>query len=95
MSTNMAAMRSTSSRAGSGSSALLALTFVFDLVDTLLKGVAHFERYGVEYLVRTPLYVALCIAAMFFGNRKLHAAFVIGSLVYEASWIVRQFRTLT
>jgi hypothetical protein len=49
----------------------------------------------VEYLVRTPLYVALCIAAMFIGNRKLHAAFVIGSLIYEASWILRQFRTLT
>ena len=33
---------------------LLALTFIFDFVDTLLKGAAHFERYGVEYLVRTP-----------------------------------------
>ena len=74
---------------------LLALTFVFDFFDTLLKGVEHFERYGVEYLVRTPLYVALCIAAMFIGNKKLHAAFVVGSLINEASWILRQFRTLT
>jgi hypothetical protein len=60
-----------------------------------MKGAAHFERYGVEYLVRTPISVALCVTAMFVVNRKLHAAFVIGSLIYEASWILRLFRTLT
>lgn len=49
----------------------------------------------MEYLVRTPIYVALCVTAMFVVNRKLHAAFVIGSLIYEASWILRLFRTLT
>ena len=74
---------------------LLGVTFAFDFVDTLLKGVAHYERYGLEYLVRTPILIGLCIAAMFVGNRKLHAAFVIGILLYEASWILRQFRTLT
>jgi hypothetical protein len=74
---------------------LLAFTFVFDFVDTLLKGREHFEHFGLEYLVRTPIYIGLCVVAMFVGNRKLHAAFVIGSLVYEASWILRQFRTLT
>ena len=74
---------------------LLGVTFVFDFLDTLLKGVAHYERYGMEYLVRTPILIGLCIAAMFVGKRKFHAAFVIGILVYEASWILRQFRTLT
>jgi hypothetical protein len=61
----------------------------------LLKGAAHFERFGVEYLVRTPIHSALCGGAMVAVNRKLHAAFVAGSLLYEASWIVRLFRTLT
>jgi len=74
---------------------LLALTIVFDFADTLLKGAAHFERYGVEYLVRTPIYIALCVTAMFVANRRFHAAFVVGSLIYEASWILRLFRTLT
>jgi hypothetical protein len=73
---------------------ILALTFLFDLVDTLLKGVAHFERYGIEYLVRTPAAVALCVAAMVIANRRFHAAFVAASLAYEASWILRLFRTL-
>jgi hypothetical protein len=72
----------------------LALTFLFDLVDTLLKGTVHFERFGVEYLVRTPIYIALCAAAMAIANRKFHAAFVAASVVYEASWILRLFRTL-
>jgi hypothetical protein len=73
---------------------LLALTFVFDLVDTLLKGTAHFERYGVEYLVRTPIQIALCAAAMIIANRRFHVAFVAASLLYEGSWILRLFRTL-
>jgi hypothetical protein len=70
-------------------------TFVFDFFDTWLKGAAHFERFGVEYLVRTPIYIALCAVAMVVVNRGLHAAFVVGSLIYEASWILRLFRTLT
>ena len=49
----------------------------------------------MEYLVRTPIYMALCVAAMVTGNKRLHAAFVIGSLVYEVTWILRLFRTLT
>ena len=74
---------------------LLVLTFVFDFFDTLLKGKEHFERYGMEYLIRTPIYVALCVIAMFTGNKRLHAAFVTASLIYEATWILRLFRTLT
>ena len=90
----MAATRSISCHAGNGSSACWALTFVFDFFDTLLKGQEHFARYGAEYLVRTPIYVALCVAAMFIGNKRLHAAFVIASLIYEGTWILRLFRTL-
>lgn len=73
---------------------LLALTFAFDLVDTLLKGAAHFERFGTEYLVRTPIAVALCAAAMIIANRTFHATFVAAMLAYQASWILRLFRTL-
>jgi hypothetical protein len=49
----------------------------------------------VEYLVRTPIYIALCVIAMFIGNKRLHAAFVTASLIYETTWILRLFRTLT
>ena len=39
---------------------ILAGVFVFDLVDTLLKGRVHFAAFGSEYLIRVPVYMALC-----------------------------------
>ena len=48
---------------------MLDATYLFDVVDTLIKGQAHFERFGTEYLIRTPLLVGLCIAAAFTTNR--------------------------
>ena len=73
---------------------ILAVVFVFDLVDTLLKGREHFATFGPEYLIRVPLYVVLCVIAMITTNGRYHAAFVIGSLIYEVSWIMRLFNTL-
>jgi hypothetical protein len=74
---------------------LLALTYVFDLIDTLLKGRAHYEAFGSEYLVRVPVFVALCVVAIVTPNRWFQAALVAGSLIYQVSWIVRLFDTLT
>jgi len=73
---------------------ILAITFVFDLFDTLLKGQEHFALYGIEYFIRTPAYVILCVVAMITPNRRFHAAFVIASLIYQISWILRLFETL-
>jgi len=73
---------------------ILAFVFVFDLIDTLLKGREHFDAFGSEYLIRVPVYIVLCLIAMATANRRYHAAFVVGSLVYEVSWILRQFNTL-
>jgi hypothetical protein len=73
---------------------VMALTYLFDVVDTLIKGEAHFERFGNEYLIRTPLFVVLCIAAAWTPNRPFQAAFVAVTLVYQASWILRLFDTM-
>jgi len=73
---------------------ILAAVFMFDLIDTMLKGPEHLSAFGREYLIRVPVYVVLCLIAMATTNRRFHAAFVIGSLVYEVSWILRQFDTL-
>ncbi len=45
-------------------------------------------------MIRTPIYVVLCFVAMATTDRRYHAALVIGSLLYEVSWILRQFNTL-
>jgi len=68
---------------------------VFDLIDTLLKGRAHYEAFGSEYAIRVPVYVALCVVAIVTPNRWFQAALVAGSLVYEISWIIRLFDTLS
>jgi hypothetical protein len=73
---------------------VLGATYLFDVVDTFIKGPAHFERFGMEYLIRTPLLVALCIVAALTTNRWFHAAFVIFTLIYQASWILRLFDTI-
>jgi len=73
---------------------LLALTFVFDLADTLVKGVGHIDRFGIEYIARTAGYFVLCGIAMLTPNRRFHAVFVIGSLIYLLVWILRHFETL-
>ena len=73
---------------------LLAATHLLDVIDTLLKGEAHFARFGSEYLVRTPLFVGLCVVAMLVRDRRFHVAFVAVTLVYQVSWILRLFDTL-
>ncbi|MFE0016299.1 hypothetical protein ACFWXH_15720 [Mesorhizobium sp. NPDC059054] len=73
---------------------LLAATYLLDVVDTLLKGEAHFARFGHEYLIRTPLFVILCGVAIFTTNRRFHLAFVVFTLVYQAWWILRLFDTI-
>ena len=73
---------------------ILAVTFVADLFDTLLKGVAYFESLGPEYPVRAAVYVALCLVAMAVTDRRFHAWFVAVSLVYQVTWILRLYRIL-
>lgn len=73
---------------------LLALAFVFDFADTILKGAAHLDRFGIEYLIRTAVYFALCGVAMATPNRRFHIVFVIGTLFYQSVWILRHFETL-
>ncbi|MGI4941845.1 MAG: hypothetical protein ACRYHQ_15005 [Janthinobacterium lividum] len=68
---------------------LLGATFVFDFVDTVLKGASHYAGFHGEYLVRIPAYLLLCGIAMTTTNRWFHGGFVMVSLVYEISWILR------
>ena len=72
----------------------MAATYLFDIADTLIKGEEHFARFGNEYLVRTPLFIALCIIAARTPSRTFHIVFVALTLVYQISWILRLFDTI-
>jgi len=73
---------------------LLAATYLLDVVDTLIKGDAHFARFAMEYLIRTPILVGLCIVAAMSTHRRFHRFFVMAMLAYQLSWIFRLFDTL-
>lgn len=73
---------------------LLAATYLLDIFDTLLKGEAHFERFGIEYYIRTPVFVTLSLVAMKTDNRTYHTAFIVFTLLYQVSWIIRLFDTI-
>ena len=71
---------------------LLALTYVADIFDSLIKGEAYFSAaLGPEYLVRAGVYVALCVAAMFVKNLAFQRVFAAANLIYQVSFILRLY----
>ncbi|HEY9755517.1 MAG TPA: hypothetical protein V6C97_10175 [Oculatellaceae cyanobacterium] len=70
---------------------ILALNFAIDLIDTALKGAGHFYSLGIEYPIRNSIFVLLCIVAMVVSNFRFQIIFAIASLIYELSFIFRQF----
>ena len=73
---------------------LWAVAIVFDATDTLLKGRAHFESFGIEYPIQIGVYLVLAGVAAWTPNRRFHAAFAAGNLLYQLSWILRRFDVL-
>ena len=51
----------------------MAMTY---LLDTSIKGEAHFAHFGGEYLTRTPVPVALCLIAIVTTSKRYNLAFV-------------------
>lgn len=72
----------------------LALTYLFDVADTMIKGPEHFASFGNEYLIRTSVFVLLCGIAVATSDKRFHLAFVAFALFYQISWIYRLFDTI-
>lgn len=74
---------------------LFALSFAFDLFDTLLKGQAYLQALGPEYLLRLLIgpIVALLAAIWSRSHRRLA---IIGLLwlSYDLVWIIRHYDSL-
>jgi hypothetical protein len=62
---------------------LYALVFPIDLVDTMLKGLAHFQAQGPLYLATMLLWLALLAAAAFTRRRGYHAALAVLFFIYN------------
>jgi hypothetical protein len=74
---------------------LFAATFLFDIVDTMIKGPQYLAAFGFEYAIQIPVGIGLSILAMFSSNRRIQLGLVIVHIVYQASWIYRLFYTVT
>lgn len=73
---------------------LLALAYLVDVGDTLIKGRDVLHAQGLEYPLRTAGYVILCTAAVRVRNARFHVAFAVLNLVYQVSWIAREYDRL-
>ena len=74
---------------------ILALVYVADVMDTLIKGMEHYNLYGIEYPIRVGALIAGSLIAMFTDNRRYHAIFVSVALLYEIAFTLRHFATLS
>ena len=61
----------------------------------MLKGEDYFLSRTWEYPVRNCVHFLLCVVAMFVSNRRFHALLVIVFLLYELTYILRLFNTVS
>jgi hypothetical protein len=71
--------------------AILGVTFVLDIVDTLVKGAPYFDALGVGYLIQVPIGLALVGIAIWTADRRYHLGLVLVHLGYQAWWIGQLF----
>jgi hypothetical protein len=72
----------------------LIVFLVMDLVDTSLKGSAHFANLGPEYPLRIAGYGALCLAGAITRNQRFHATAALLGIAYQVTWAIRYFATV-
>lgn len=70
---------------------IFGLTFVLDIVDTLVKGEPFFDTLGVGYLIQVPIGLALAAIAIWTTDRRYHLGLVIIHIAYQAWWIGQLF----
>jgi hypothetical protein len=74
---------------------LLAATLTpIDLVDTMLKGLAHFYAQGPYYIFTILLVFTLCMIGAFTKSEKYHKFFAIFFLMYILAFIAINLRML-
>ncbi|MFC5594605.1 hypothetical protein [Lysobacter niastensis] len=70
---------------------IMALAYVIDFIDTLIKARPYFRHFGYEYPLRNAAMVVLCLVAMRTRAEWFHRTFVVFALLYELSWIYRLY----
>lgn len=71
--------------------AVLAVCFLADVIDTLLKGHSYFLALQTAYYVRIISHVALCLAAIKINNKEFHTFLALFFIAYEIFFISQFF----
>jgi hypothetical protein len=72
----------------------LALMFLADIGDTLIKGMPYFRNLGPAYYVRTASYLVLSVIAIRTNSRRFHAAFAVFAAAGEIAVIFLSYLTV-
>jgi hypothetical protein len=70
---------------------IFALTFVLDIVDSLIKGAPYFDNIGIWYLLQVPIGIVLALIGIWTADRRWHFGLVLLHLAYQAAWIGKLF----
>ena len=73
---------------------VLAVSYLIDLFDTLVKGREYYASLGPVYPWHIGLGIVLSITAGVTRSERFHAAFVIASIVYQIAFITGDYATL-
>ncbi|MGH6862175.1 MAG: hypothetical protein ACRECY_18140, partial [Phyllobacterium sp.] len=68
--------------------------FVFDFIDTAMKGSDHFRSLGMEYPLRNLLLIALLGLGIYTQRQKAQLALLAFALITQAAFILVQFDTI-
>lgn len=75
--------------------ALAALAILFDVVDTLSKGLTHFIELGPHYAIGAIGFPILYVIGMTTRSRRYHASIAVISMVDHAAQAFENFWTLS
>ena len=73
---------------------ILISIFVFDFLDTAMKGMAHFQTLGAEYPFRNLFLIALFGLGMYVRRQNIQLVVLALALVTQIAFILVQFDTI-
>ncbi len=68
--------------------------FIFDFIDTAMKGVSHFHSLGAEYPLRNLVLIGLLAAGIYARGRRVQYILLTIALVIQMAFILIQFDTI-
>lgn len=72
---------------------LLAATFMFDVIDTMIKGDAHWSRLSADYLLQVPFGLVLCAVGCAMRKPRVQLTLALVHISYQMYWMTRILAT--